>query len=131
MKTFIENDIPTSYIDADDLKECLDKFFKGELDNIEPYIDRLYMNPIHLHPSNTLFGQLDSNTLLKCLNQLSDKHRAAIEYHYLESDKSKLILQHYYFHKGERYESASYESWLGENLIEALDYLSYEVLIAI
>ncbi|WP_427162617.1 hypothetical protein ACQFX9_14340 [Aliinostoc sp. HNIBRCY26] len=125
MNMINSTNLPTSYIDIDDLRECLEEFYSKQLDNVEPYIDRLYRNLIHLHPTNTLWGQLDSATLLSCIKKLGTLYEAAIENYYLDNDKAKQVLQHYYFHKDR---IINYDTWVSRLFINALDSLALEVL---
>lgn len=77
--------LETSYVDLYDLAEVLRDYFTNRLDKLEPYLNRLYL-PIHLaHPSNTLWGQLDNDTVCNCLKELlkldKDSYDILIEIH--------------------------------------------------
>ncbi len=115
----------TSYIDTPSLEECLQLFFQNEFDNCDQYISRLYKNPSELMPSNSLFGQIDSDELNKAIWGLGKLHRAALEYHFLASEKSWLIVRHEYFQDKQQ---GSIESWMGEVYLDALQLLSSEVM---
>lgn len=77
--------LETSYIDLYDLIEVLRDYFTGQLDKMEPYLSRLYLPPRLAHPFNTLWGQLDNDTITDCLKELlkidKDSYELLIEIH--------------------------------------------------
>ncbi|MFS0515134.1 hypothetical protein ACEYW6_10475 [Nostoc sp. UIC 10607] len=115
----------TSYIDTANLEECLDLFFQGEFDNVDQYLPRIYKDSSELKPGNSLFGQIDSDELSQAIWGLSKLHRAILEYHFLASEKSWLIVRHEYFQDGQQ---TSLDSWIGETYLDALVLLSSEVM---
>ncbi|MEA5603699.1 hypothetical protein [Nostoc sp. UHCC 0252] len=115
----------TSYIDTASLEECLELFFEGEFDNVDQYIPRLYKDLSELKPGNSLFGQLDSAALELALWGLERLHRAAIEFHFVGSEASWLILRNSYFHSKQQ---GTLESWMAATYLEALGLLSNEVM---
>ncbi|UKO99374.1 hypothetical protein [Nostoc sp. UHCC 0870] len=115
-----------SYIDTDDLKEVLEAYFANELDNVEPYLGRLYMEPAKLHPTNTLWGQLDSDTVSKLISKLPSAHKAALKLNYDQSPElNKSLLYEYYIREQN---TSSVDSWIAATFIEALELLSYDIL---
>ncbi|MEH1803234.1 MAG: hypothetical protein V7L13_29540 [Nostoc sp.] len=115
----------TSYIDSTNLEECLDLYFQGEFDNVDQYLPRIYKDSSELKPGNSLFGQIDSDEIEKAIWALDRLHRAVLEYHFLATEKSWLIVRHEYFHDGQQ---TSLDSWIGTTYLEALDLLSCEVM---
>ncbi|MGV0103984.1 Nuclear transport factor 2 family protein [Nostoc sp. DSM 114160] len=114
----------TSYIDTNNLEECLELYFEGELDNIDQYLPRIYKDLSELKPGNSLYGQIDSDELSKAIWSLGKLHRAILEYHFLASEKSWLIVRHEYF---QDMQQTSLDSWLSTTYLEALDLLSCEI----
>lgn len=89
------------YTDLIDLKDCLEAFFCGNLDDIFD-LTRLWM-PLHqLIPGKRLQSQLDGDTLRQCLYRLSEPHRTAIALHW-ESEDAELLqmMGHYFAHSQE------------------------------
>ncbi|MEH1966744.1 hypothetical protein [Nostoc sp.] len=115
----------TSYIDTASLEECLELFFSGEFDNVDQYIPRLYKDLSEMKPGNSLFGQLDFADLELALWGLDSLNRAAIEFHFVGSEASWLILRKNYLHNNQQ---GSIESWVGAIYLEALELLSAEVM---
>jgi hypothetical protein len=115
----------TSYINTPDLEECLDLFFQGELDNVDQYLPRLYKDSSELKPGNSLYGQIDSDELEKAIWGLCKLHRAVLEYHFLATEKSWLIVRREYFQDKQQ---TSLDSWLGTTYLESLELLSLEVM---
>lgn len=65
-----------SYVQLTDLVECLHSYFDGTLDSYSP---STFARPLlEWHPSNSLWGQVDSTLLINALNSLPEDHRAAI-----------------------------------------------------
>jgi hypothetical protein len=114
-----------SYINTPDLEECLELFFEGTFDDCDQYISRLYKPLSELKPGNSLFGQLDCSDLELALWGLGRLHRAAIEFHFVGSEASWLILLHNYLHNNRQ---GSIDGWIGATYLEALELLSSEVM---
>jgi hypothetical protein len=117
--------LATSYIDFYDLDEVMRLFFQGLLDDIDLYMSNLYKDLTELHPDNSLFGQICADELTKCIWNLTNRERAAIDYHYNKSEKSRIILTNIYLNEGC---SSSFESFAEIAFIEAMEYLSFEIL---
>ncbi|MBN3927117.1 hypothetical protein [Nostoc sp. NMS4] len=115
----------TSYINTPDLEECLELFFQGTFDDVDQYLPRLYKNLSEMKPGNALFGQIDSAELELAIWGLGSLHRAAIEFHFISSEVSWLLLRHNYFQSEQQ---GSIESWIGETYLDALYLLSSEVM---
>ncbi|NEU81485.1 hypothetical protein [Nostoc sp. UIC 10630] len=115
----------TSYIDSSSLEECLDLYFQGTFDDVDQYLPRLYRDSSELKPGNSLFGQLDSADLELALWGLGALHRAAIEFHFIGSEASWLLLRHYHYQDDQQ---TCIETWMGEIYLDALQLLSNEVL---
>ncbi len=115
----------TSYIDTASLEECLELFFQGEFDNVDQYIPHLYKDLSELKPGNSLFGQLDSAEFELALWGLGSIHRAAIEFHFIGSEASWLVLRNNYLHNNQQ---GTLESWINTTYLEALELLSNEVM---
>ncbi|MEH2093985.1 hypothetical protein [Nostoc sp.] len=115
----------TSYIDSNNFEECLELFFQNELDNVDQYLPRIYKDASELKPGNSLFGQIDSDELEKAIWSLDRLHRAILEYHFLATEKSWLIVRHEYFQDRQQ---TSIDSWIGTAYLEALELLSSEVM---
>ncbi len=115
----------TSYIDTNNLEECLELFFQGEFDNCDQYLPRLYKDASELKPGNSLYGQLDSDELERAIWSLGKLHRAVLEYHFLATEKSWLIVKHEYYQDKQQ---GTLESWIGATYLEVIELLSYEVL---
>ncbi len=60
----------SSYVDRDDLIQVIQDFYDGTLDDCDDYLDRLYRPFNQLNPANSLWGQVDADTVRSCLNQL-------------------------------------------------------------
>lgn len=115
-----------SYIDTDDLKEVLESYFANELDDCTSYMDRLYKEPNQLHPTNTLWGQVDSDTIKSLINKLPQANRAALNFHYGQSPELNGSLLYSLFCREQNKESL--DSWIQMTFIEALELISYELL---
>ncbi|MEH1957678.1 hypothetical protein [Nostoc sp.] len=115
----------TSYIDSSSLEECLDLFFKGTFDDADEYLPRLYKDASEMKPGNSLFGQLDSADLELVLWSLNSLHRAAIEFHFVGSEVSWLLLRHNYYQDDQQ---TRMETWMSEIYLDALQLLSNELL---
>ena len=115
----------TSYIDTADLKEVLQAYYDGTLDDYDPYVDRLYKGLSQLHPTNSLWGQIDSNEMSELLAELIPVHKAVIQYHYQPSEGIKALLTSKYYN----YQTdSSFENWVEVTFIEALELLAYGVM---
>jgi hypothetical protein len=117
--------LPTSYIDFNDLDEVMKLYFEGTLDDMDKYLPNLYKDLSQLHPSNSLFGQVCSDELTRCIWGLTRLERAALDYHYNQSEKSRIILTHIYLHEST---STSFESWVEISYIETMEALSFEIM---
>lgn len=58
------------YINYNELKEIVNLYYKGELDNVENYLSNLYKDLRELHPLNSLFGNITSEEFKEVLNTL-------------------------------------------------------------
>jgi hypothetical protein len=115
-----------SYIDTDDLKEVLEAYFANDLDNVDAYLDRLYMEPSKLHPTNTLWGQVDSDIIRGLISKLPPVYRAALNLNYnLSPELNKSLLYEYHIRE---HINSSFDSWVAQTFIEALELISYDLL---
>lgn len=88
-----------SYVDLNQLRQCLGMFHAGILDEID--LERLWMRCDQLVPGNPLAGMLDSDTLRKCLFALPEQYRTAIALYYEPTDlELQQTLIHWYVHMG-------------------------------
>jgi len=117
--------LPTSYIDFNDLDEVMKLYFEGTLDNVDEYTPNLYKGLSELHPTNSLFGQVCNDEINECVWGLTRFERAAIEFHYLNSEKSRILLLNIYLNEPT---STSFESWVEIAFLEAMESLSFEVM---
>lgn len=65
-----------SYVQITDLIEVLHCFFDGNLDSFQPHMLSLPLN--EWHPTNSLWGQVESNSLNAIIETLPGTQRAAI-----------------------------------------------------
>jgi hypothetical protein len=87
-----------SYVDLQDMVSCLDLYFSNLLDDVDQYLDRLYLPSREMSKSNSLFGQLDQDTLKLAIESLPEEHRLAIVINFLPSQEVSEKLQHLYVH---------------------------------
>lgn len=64
-----------SCVDLNNLIEVLRDFYSSRLDNVDPYMSRLYMPLEMLHPSNSLWSQVDTNDMRRCLTKFREEHK--------------------------------------------------------
>lgn len=77
--------IKTSYVDTEELVECLELFFKGQLDYVsDEYFINLWKPSVRdLIPGKSLVSQLDQTLMGECLNKLTKTHQALIKMEYV------------------------------------------------
>ncbi|BBD59491.1 hypothetical protein NIES2109_22780 [Nostoc sp. HK-01] len=78
-----------------DLNECLIQYFAGTLDYFTD-LSRLWLPPALLHPSNTLWGLLDSELMYEAIDKLSYLHRAIITQEYRPSEETQAYINDCY-----------------------------------
>lgn len=127
-KVYIDShDLPaikTSYIDAYNLLHCLKLYYLNELDNIDEFLDRLYLPESQLNPSNSLFGQLDSTTMNKALNQLPEHYQLSLKLYHVPNSEDSSKIQHYYNYSDS---DLKFAEWVGDLYIQAFIALAEEV----
>ncbi|MBD2060496.1 hypothetical protein H6F88_31640 [Oculatella sp. FACHB-28] len=115
--------IPTSYVDLEDLEEVLDVFFQGTLDDVELECDKFHL-PVSQWFPNSLMGQVDSEMLINCSNELPLREQAAITYSFTFDPEVKVQLLHFWAYSNE---DSSFEEWVEEVYDVALNNLAIAV----
>ena len=112
----------TSYIDTDELEECLDLFFKGKLNEVaDDYLANLWHSSIReLIPGRSLLSQVDQDMMSHCFQKLIKIHQALIKMEFLPDDEEaqEIVTSAFAF---SRYRD--YRDWLSSTLRTAYEEL--------
>lgn len=77
----------SAYVDLIELEECLELYYKGELDFVDPCNANNDLSK--LIPGKTLVSQLDQETMKVALDQLSLRENWSIEMHFGRIDAAE------------------------------------------
>lgn len=82
----------SSYVDLQELVEALGLYFSGQLDNVDNFLERLWMPPQFLIPGKQLLSVLDSDTLSAALKALPLEYSAAIRAYWSDDSASYQVM---------------------------------------
>lgn len=114
LEPYVKPALNTSYVDLDELDECLDAYFKGTLNDVpDEYLQRLWMEPEQLIPGSVLMSILDHETMANSLWKLDVEHRMVIKAHYGRDSVAQVQLD-------------NFSNWQGQSqlLVEAISGLA-------
>lgn len=114
------------YINPNDLKEIVQDYFTGNLNNAEPYIDNLYKDIAHLHPTNTLWGKVTMEEFRAIYKSMEEVERLTIKYVYMGDETSYERLVEKYTEKG--CYNKPIEDYITNHFLTAYTHLEIQLL---
>lgn len=124
----VEPVIKTGYIDFSDLRYCLGLYYAGKLDDVDNYLNRIYLHPRDLCPGNSLYGLVDSQLMEEALSSLPEDYEAVIQINYIQSPSASELLQHYYAHS---VTPQPFATWIEDLYCDAIHELTEQLRMLI